>query len=341
MSETARVNSQQRRQRTAVLIALIISLLLHLIIILGIAFLLSLQPAPPEPPKEEEPLTLTLIEPPPPKPDSTPYIRTTRSQEITEAPDDAAFESDKNTAAASPLAPTGNLPLPSQQGEDSPAIEFENREYTPGSQPRESAPAAPPSQPARPTEPTRPQTEPEEQQPEPQKPKPTPTPRIGEIALLQPTQPKQRPKPQEEPHQTPRPDSRPAPQPGYQPQTRITRLRGGIDNRKGRPSVAARATPLGRYKKAVSDAIGSRWYYYVNSRLSLLQTGRVEIRFVVTPSGKVEKVRVLSNTSNESFASTSVSAIIEAEIPPIPDEILPMLEGEQIEIDYTFTILPN
>ncbi len=53
--------------------------------------------------------------------------------------------------------------------------------------------------------------------------------------------------------------------PGFQPERRVTRLTGGITNR-GRASVDAIGTPLGRYKKAISDAIGSRWYYYVTTR---------------------------------------------------------------------------
>ena len=103
----------------------------------------------------------------------------------------------------------------------------------------------------------------------------------------------------------------------------------------------AAATPLGRYKKMVSDAIGSRWYYYVNDQIGLLNIGTVEIRFIVSSNGKVGGVKVLSNTSNESFASVSVNSIIEAEIPPIPDEVAKLLVNGRLEIDYTFTILSN
>ena len=132
-----------------------------------------------------------------------------------------------------------------------------------------------------------------------------------------------------------------APQPpGYQPQTRITRIRGNISNR-GRAAVSATATPLGRYKKMLSDAIGSRWYFYVSEQMGLLNVGTVEVRFVVRENGKVERVQVLRNSSNESFAACTVRAIMEAEIPPIPKELVPMLEGSRIEIEYSFTILSN
>ena len=105
--------------------------------------------------------------------------------------------------------------------------------------------------------------------------------------------------------------------------------------------MSATATPLGRYKKMLSDAIGSRWYYYVTEQLGLLNVGTVEVRFVVRQNGNVERVQVLRNSSNESFAACTVRAIMEADIPPIPKELVPMLEGSRIEIEYSFTILSN
>ena len=149
-------------------------------------------------------------------------------------------------------------------------------------------------------------------------------------------------RPKTEDRAKPAPTAQPKPQAasGFQPETRITRIRGSISNR-GKASVDAAATPLGRYKKMVSDAIGSRWYYYVNDQIGLLNIGTVEIRFIVSSNGKVGGVKVLSNTSNESFASVSVNSIIEAEIPPIPDEVAKLLVNGRLEIDYTFTILSN
>ncbi len=180
-----------------------------------------------------------------------------------------------------------------------------------------------------------------EPKPEESMPKMTPK-QSTQLALLEPPKPKTAPRPkaakavrkeQQQQAQTPQP-------PGYQPQTRITRIRGNISN-KGRAAVSATATPLGRYKKMLSDAIGSRWYFYVTEQLGLLNVGTVEVRFVVRENGNVERVQVLRNSSNESFAACTVRAIMEADIPPIPKELVPMLEGSRIEIEYSFTILSN
>ncbi len=312
--------------------AAILSVILHLLLIIGIALVVGLQPPAMLVPEEEETIQVTMVDPPPPADEEPQYLSTVESQRSATAPENPAFESDKDTRAASEAPATGDVPLPTQNGEESPATQFEDREFTPGKEPQ---PAAPASEPTRPTEPPTPA-------PEKAIPKPTPRQPASEIALLQPVRPQATPRPTPEDVELPKPETKPASPvlPGYQPQTRVTRLKGNISNR-GRAAADAVATPLGRYKKQLSDAIGSRWYYYVNEAISLLNPGTVELRFVVLQSGKVQRVEVLRNSSNESFASASVRAVMEAEIPPIPEEIQPMLKDGRIEVDYTFTILPN
>jgi outer membrane biosynthesis protein TonB len=322
-----RESSRKKTLRAAVL-----SVILHLLLIVGIALVAGLQPPAMVIPEDEETIQVTIVDPPPPPVEEPMYLSTAEFQRSTTAPENPAFQSDKDTRAASEAAATGDIPLPSQEGEESPATQFEDREYTAGKEPQPASPASEPTRPADPSPPV----------PEEALPKPTPRQPASEIALLQPTRPKATPKPTPKEVQPPKPETQPASPalPGYQPQTRVTRLKGNISNR-GRAAADAVATPLGRYKKQLSDAIGSRWYYYVNDAISLLNTGTLELRFVVLQSGKVQKVEVLRNSSNESFASTSVRAVMEAEIPPIPEDILPMLKEGKIEVDYTFTILPN
>ena len=323
------IGSQRRgKERKKTAFALGLSALLHFLLILAAAILLGLRPpvAPPPAP-EETPVEITFVDAPMPKAKTTPqYIETSDAQRSEKPPESPAFESDKDTLAASSLPATGDAPLPTTDGETTTGLSLENKNYTAGREPRPAPQAEP-----------QPETPPAETQ---STPIPTPRP-ISDIALLEPPKPKTDPKPP-----TPKPAEKtpPAPAqpatPGYQPQTRITRIRGNISNR-GRASIAANATPLGRYKKMLSDAIGSRWYYYVNDQISLLNVGTLELRFIVRESGKVESIRVISNSSNESFAACSVQAIMEAEIPPIPKEIVPMLENGRIEIDYSFTIISN
>jgi outer membrane biosynthesis protein TonB len=124
---------------------------------------------------------------------------------------------------------------------------------------------------------------------------------------------------------------------GYQPEARQTVIKGNISNR-GRSSVAAEATPIGRYKKAVADAIGSRWYYYVQERMGLLSIGTVDVSFKVTSSGKVSGLRVVHSNSNESLTDCSLRSIMDAKLPPIPPDVAATLQNGCLEIDYSFTI---
>jgi outer membrane biosynthesis protein TonB len=328
---TVAINSSWRvRERKKTALAFAASVLFHLLLILLIAVLLGFRPelAPPAPPEEETPVEITLIDAPLPKTEPQ-YIETSEANRAEKPPENPAFESDKDTAAASALPAAGDAPLPTMDGETGPGISFENRDYTAGREPR---PAAPPSQPEEQTAPPEPKTE--------SRTEPVPTPRpTNTIALLEPPKPKTEPKP-DKPAEKPKTKPSQPSAPAYQSQERVTRIRGNISNR-GRASVAANATPLGRYKKMLSDAIGSRWYYYVNDRIGLLDIGTLEVRFVVRENGQVDGIKVVSNSSNESFVACSVQAIMEAEIPPIPKEIVPLLENGRIEIEYSFTIISN
>jgi TonB family protein len=327
MSTTMLTWREEYRRKSAG--ALIASIVVHLLIILLVTAALSFRPPLFVQRADETPLELTIVAPPESVRQEPSYIETSESQRAEKPPENAVFESDKDTRAASPLPAAGDASVPTQDGRETPALSFENKEYTAGPQARPATPAVQPQQEAAPE----PQAEPKFRQTE-----------STQLALLEPPKPKSTPQPQpakaaKRQEQEQRQTQPPQP-PGYQPQTRITRIRGNISNR-GRSAVSATATPLGRYKKLLSDAIGSRWYFHVSDQIGLLDVGTVEIRFIVRESGKVERVEVLRNSSNESFAACSVRAIMEAEIPPIPKELLPMLEGGRIEIEYSFTILSN
>jgi TonB family protein len=335
---TATLTGWDNDDRRKALAALVASIFIHLLIIVFVTLVLAVRAPIFVPPAEEPPVELTLVAPPESPPQQRPsYVETSDSQRVDTPPADSSFESDKNTRAASPLPAAGDAPVPTQEGREIATLSLENKEYTAGPTPRPSTPATQPRE-ETPAEQKIAEAEPSEEKIAQAEPKMTPRPST-QLALLEPPKPKTPPRPKPEKAVQPQPPQAPQP-PGYQPQTRITRIRGNISNR-GRASVSATATPLGRYKRMLSDAIGSRWYYYVTDQIGLLNVGTVEVRFVVRQSGKVERVQVMRNSSNESFASCTVRAIMEAEIPPIPKELVPMLEGGRIEIEYSFTILSN
>ncbi len=357
MIETTRSVRKEERRRTVV--AIVVSVTIHALLLLIALVFLWLNAASifaPEP-EPDEPVTLTIVpQEPEPTPEEKGFVDSAQGEVTEDVPEDARFESDANTTALSQATPTDDSEAPAVDGqEDAGAIRDLEMSLGPIEPPSQASPASQPTEaaPEEPIEPTEerppvdepadaeePEPTPEEEKPE-GTPEPSPTPTApADLAFLDPTLRKPAPKPEVEvpKPELPKPPS-PARPPGYQPETRTTRLTGGISNRGSQASIEAMATPLGRYKKQMQDAIGSRWYYYVNDMIDLVNVGTVKISFTIRSDGKVEGVRVLSNTSNESLASVSVRSVMAAEIPPIPEAIVGELQGGRIEVDYTFSIL--
>jgi outer membrane biosynthesis protein TonB len=345
--------------RKKVILAIVGSLILHIIIILGSGKVISLWPdvSVPVLKADEKPPELTLVDTPPPEENQNherQYLRTNDDQKTDKKPVDADFQSDKDTAAASEKPASGTQPVPTQDGKDLPDIGFKNEDsslaangqnfaHDPGLE-RNPAPAQQKQdnlEEPKPDETPTPTPEPKSTPPPtpPPTPEPTPTatpdmvPTNEELAMLRPT-----PTPMPTPvrRQPTRSQRASAPPTAYRPEQRITRMQGSIDSR-GRASIAALGTPQGRFEKAVTDAVGSRWYYYVRERSDLISLGTVQIRFYVRPDGRVEDVTVLRNSANQGLASASLQSIIDAEIPPIPDDLTPVLSGGRMEFTMSFT----
>jgi TonB family protein len=347
--------------RKKVILAIVGSLILHLIIILGSGKLLALWPdvSVPVLKADEKPPEMTLVDTPPPEENQNherQYLRTNDDQKTDKKPVDADFQSDKDTAAASEKPANGTQPVPTQDGKELPDIGFKDEDsslaangqnfaHDPGLEPnpapaeqKQEKPEEPkPDETPTPTPTPEPKSTPPPTPPPTPEPTPTPTPDMvptdEELAMLRPT-------PTPIPTPVRRPPTRPqrsgAPPTAYRPEQRITRMQGSIDSR-GRASIAALGTPQGRFEKAVTDAVGSRWYYYVRERSDLISLGTVQIRFYVRPDGRVEDVAVLRNSSNEGLASASLQSIMDADIPPIPDELTPVLSGGRMEFTMSFT----
>ncbi len=325
--------------RNKITLAVFGSLVLHILIILT-ASKLSLGRDTSLPVKKEETLPeLTMLDAAPPEPQKQErqYLRTNDDQKTDQKPADSMFESDKDTAAASEKPAEGNAPVPTQGGKETPDIGFKDEQYSLAD--KGSAFSRDPGRQAVAQQEQLKEEKKEESKPEETPtptPAPTPTPEVipsdEELAMLRPT-PTPRPTPSRQTVRVPQRQS--APPTAYRQEQRVSRMQGNINNR-GRSSIAAIGTPKGRFEKAVQDAVGSRWYYYVRERGDLINIGTVEIRFYVRPDGKVEDVHVVRNSSNETLASTSLQSIIEANIPPMPAELAPLLTQDRMEFMMSF-----
>jgi outer membrane biosynthesis protein TonB len=126
----------------------------------------------------------------------------------------------------------------------------------------------------------------------------------------------------------------------YRAQKERTRISGRITNH-GVSSVNALGTPLGRYQKFLLDAIGSRWYAFVDRQIDLISIGTARVVFVVDRSGHVKNLKIVQNTSNEALANVCIQSIQEAQLPPMPDDLAATLPPEGLDMDIPFTIFPN
>lgn len=369
-----------RRRTWKVVFALLAALALHAILLPIIVLVAAHWPKSHLHGVAPAPLRLTLLPPAEPTPTpgapgSQPnYMRTTAEQEAKEKPKDPDFISDKDTLAASEKPANGDKPLPSQDGRKSDAFDFDTRNYRPGKEASEAASAAPAvpaqqqTQAQQPTPPPAPTATPLTNKPRSKrKPTSTATPSpTGEFAAAtpEPNAPPEPPIPTPEkeddsgnappkptrdqtrakPNQQTNPSLVPNPglqrPPGYQPQTQQSLATGSINNR-GRPAVQALGTPLGRYIKNVQDSIGALWYLRVDEKADVLSTGEVKLHFYVDRSGRAKQVRVSRGDGNSALASVSMGSIMDADIPPIPADVLDTLPGGQLEMDLGFDMYTN
>jgi len=301
----------------AVLWALLAAILIHLVI----AFLLAvfggvLSPALPI---EEKPPQLTFVDlsSAPVVPKNSAFIETDESKKSA-APEEKTFESNANSIAASELPAAGEAPLPSQMGKDRPLLDLETHPHSlqmNGAQPR---PSAAPQQNPKPSAVPQPTLQ------------PAPLTAAEQFAMLT-----ARPTPAVQPSTAPA-----SAQSAYRALKERTRISGRITNR-GIASVNALGTPLGRYQKFLVDAIGSRWYAFLDRQMDLINIGTTRVVFVVDRSGRVKNLKVVENTANEALANVCIQSIQEAQFPPMSDDLAATLPAEGLEMDIPFTIFAN
>jgi len=307
--------NERKQEMRKIFWALLLAVAIHLLIGYGLAVYGGLLYAPFSTTEEDKPVELSFVDlAPTPAPMKNSMFVPNDESKQTEAPKEKTFESNANSIAASQGAATADLPIPTQEGKDRPNFDLDTHPYSLPNQGAQPQPSAAPQQSASP-QPTV---------------KPTPVSKKDEFAMLTSTP-------------TPRPSAatqQQQPRSIYQPMKERTRSAGSISNR-GISSVNAIGTPRGRYEKMVQDAIGSRWYAYVQQKMDLISLGTTQVAFSIDRSGRVKNLKVVSNNSNEAFANVCLQSIIEIQVPPIPEDVAATLPPEGLDEQITFTMFPN
>lgn len=97
-------------------------------------------------------------------------------------------------------------------------------------------------------------------------------------------------------------------------------------------------TPKERYIRQVTGLVEKKWHIYIKLRRDGVTTGSLQLVFYVNKKGKVESLRILDDKkSNKVLTEITLQAIKDAEIPPIPADVIPWLpknEPERLQIHY-------
>ena len=92
------------------------------------------------------------------------------------------------------------------------------------------------------------------------------------------------------------------------------------------------------YQKDVENAIGPIWYREVEKYGKAIAVGTVRVAFRVTPEGRVESLKITSNTSNQRLADISIRAIKEAHLPIMIRDRLDNRGGSAVDMELSFTV---
>src|ERR1700751_3871111 len=118
-------------KRKKITLAVIASLLLHLFLFLAVVGYYTIFPPPANPKGADDQDTpqLTILDTPPDK-EQQPYVRTEDDQKTDQKQDNAPFQSDKDTAAASEKQSNEQAPLPTQDGKNLESLMFRNNDFS-------------------------------------------------------------------------------------------------------------------------------------------------------------------------------------------------------------------
>lgn len=295
------------------------------------------------------------------KKEPQPFIRTTQNKESTIKPKNAAFQSDKNTVAASekPPVPGALHPMPTLDGAAPDIRELINRDYKDGEIKNDSVAAqstvpppttapTPPPQVAKATatplekmmeEMDKEQTKDGSQLPlEIRKaesnaqtpPAPTPAPQVRTPEDMPPAIVKAVPVDDPIEQITPDPEKN-----AFSPFTRTSKTDGSV-SQEGANAVNAEATPMGTYMRQVTGAVEKKWHLYIRLGKDAVTFGRVRFRFYVDEKGVPQDLKILSDAKDADprMRDLTLRAILNAEIPPIPPELLQTLDDGRVKIEY-------
>lgn len=287
-----------------------------------IAAILETVPRPAKPPPPPAPV-ITFVEEAPKPRDNRSFMETDASQLAVAAPKDAKYYSDRSTAAANPVNPTG-------QTGDTPFLDGKDTRMTSTESvvPKLGIPAPPRPPPPPPPEPPKPAPE------TPKKVAETGIKIVEENKVAMATKPPEPARPPPEP-------VRPAAPAGAGSHREIAALKSRL-SASGVASIGVAAfnvagSPFGDYDKALIRAVQSRWYALIEKNGLYERAGQVTLKFNLLADGSVQSLATKENTAGEILGLFCEKAIVDsAPFPPLSDELHRIIGEDAREVNFTF-----
>ncbi len=90
------------------------------------------------------------------------------------------------------------------------------------------------------------------------------------------------------------------------------------------------------YLEDVNQAVQKEWTRLVRLNKKSIKQGSIRVRCYVDKRGKPHNLAILADRSNadELLRQITCQAILDADIPPIPAEVFPELEGDRLKFEY-------
>jgi hypothetical protein len=346
--------------RPQIVFAALAAFLLEVVLLLAIAFWLESppeesvaerKPTPDSPPPPRVVLATLMPIVPVPQPERLNFelVDPGALREKPTRPTNLISDADSRAASELPSRREDGPAMPTQEGIDAPGLDLTNQKFSDGEQ--EVASAAQPG-PSGPPEPVPPEPTPPSPPAEPARPEEVAAPRPEELLPLPTTLPRMevtRPeellRPREEKPDEPEVANnvppRPPPgggggTPGFQSE-KIQRAIEGTLSQRGKASLEVEDTPLGRYLKTVSRVIERDWQNACRRHRDVATPGFLRVNFTISADGRVTSARkVEARDGGEASVWFTLNAVKGAKLPPIPADVVEMLEAGHLEMNFNF-----
>lgn len=144
---------------------------------------------------------------------------------------------------------------------------------------------------------------------------------------------------EDSPASTASPDVPPTPKPpsdtpAFNSHTRAREMEGNARKIGNTPSFNVEGSALGKYKKAVTQAVERKWHRYRERHSDFVTYGTLKVKFRVDKNGKPRNLKLIKNDANAVMAEFTLRAVLDADIPQMPSEVSSMLGPSGLEISY-------